>query len=298
MQVKARRHLPTLHHAPRLICYHQTHFLPSGDFVSILPLLSHHTAVTHITIAAIHLNPVPISITLNDDPYASPRNERLWTEVRALQAAGISVLGMLGGAHKGSFLALDGPPRTFEIFYALLQEMVEWAGFDGFDLDVEETMSLAGIIRLVLRLKADFGEKFVITLAPVATAMQDKKHLSGFQYVELEKAIGDKIAWYNTQFYCGWGSMETTEAWDEIMAKGWPDEKIVIGLITHPEACLGWVTDDELRKTLMAIRAKAPRFGGLSGWEYFNSITVADPFGEPWSWANLMTEILKTPLDT
>ena len=47
-----------------------------------------------------------------------------------------------------------------------------------------------------------------------------------------------------------------------------------------------------LEKTLQAIRAKNPDFGGVMGWEYFNSITVAAPFGWPWSWAELLTEVL------
>ena len=116
-----------------------------------------------------------------------------------LQSAGVKVLGMLGGAAKGSYKALDGNSISFYQYYEPLRQLIETTGLNGMDLDVEEDMSLAGIIRLIDQLKTDFGTDFIITLAPVATALQGKRHLSGFNYEDLEKAFGKKIAWYNTQ---------------------------------------------------------------------------------------------------
>ncbi|OBT51568.1 hypothetical protein VE04_08384, partial [Pseudogymnoascus sp. 24MN13] len=73
-------------------------------------------------------------------------------------------------------------------------------------------MSLAGVIRLIDRLRSDFGGGFIITLAPVATtrATRDPRaNLSGFDYADLESERGSEIAWYNAQFYCGWGDVRT-----------------------------------------------------------------------------------------
>ena len=279
---------------PRIVCYYQTHY-QDGKFVSTLPLVSEKTGITHVIVAAIHLNQPAGNITLNDDPYRAQQNEVLWRETRALQAAGVKVLGMLGGAHPGSFAVLDGDADSFNAFYEPLRQMVVWMRLDGLDLDVEEEMSLAGIIRLIDRLKNDFGPDFLVTLAPVATALQNEKHLSGFDYEALEKASGSKIAWYNTQFYCGWGSMETTEDYEKIMARGWPAEKVVVGLVTNPVTCDGWVPDEVLKQTLTVLMEKHPGFGGVAGWEYFNSITVTEPSGEPWQWARLMANILRSP---
>lgn len=106
---------------------------------------------------------------------------------------------MLGGAAKGSYQKLDGDRTSFLRYYEPLRQMVRQLGFDGLDLDVEEDMSLAGIVRLIDQLKFDFGSGFIITLAPVATALQGLRHLSGFDYEALEKAMGRHIAWYNTQ---------------------------------------------------------------------------------------------------
>jgi hypothetical protein len=77
--------------------------------VSLLPLITNQTGVTHAIVAAIHLNEGPGNITLNDDPPHASKYETLWGEVAWLQASGVKVLGMLGGAAKGSFERLDGP---------------------------------------------------------------------------------------------------------------------------------------------------------------------------------------------
>ena len=272
----------------RIVCYHQTHY-HNGEFVSVLPLLK--TKTTHVVIAAIHLNSRD-SITLNDDPYQSPKNELLWNEVRTLQHGGIKVLGMLGGASQGSYMRMDGDIESFEAYYKLLYRMISWTGFDGLDLDVEEGMSLAGIIRLTDRLKADFGRAFLITLAPVAPAMRGHQNLSGFDYQVLEKAFAANIAWYNTQFYCGWGSMKTTNDYETIISRGWPASKIVVGLVTNPENGAGWVHDEPLREALMTLKKKYPDFGGVMGWEYFNSMTEEAGLGKPWCWAEFMGKIL------
>lgn len=274
---------------PRIVCYHQTHYY-QGHFVSILPLLD--AGATHVIIAAFHLNSREI-ITLNDDSYRDPKNEPLWAEVRTLQRSGMKVLGMLGGAAQGSYRALDGEAESFEAYYKLVHEMVAWTGLDGLDLDVEEALSLAAMIRLINRLKMDFGQDFLITLTPVATAMRGQQNLSGFDYEVLEKAFAVHIAWYNTQFYCGWGCMKTTHDYEKIINRGWPPSKIVAGLVTNPENCSGWVPDEPLRKTLLALKKNYPDFGGVMGWEYFNSLTEADGHGKPWCWAHFMNKILR-----
>ena len=56
---------------PRVVCYHQTHYTSSGEYVSILPLLTEATdfiGITHLIIAALHLNEAPGDIPQNADP--------------------------------------------------------------------------------------------------------------------------------------------------------------------------------------------------------------------------------------
>lgn len=190
---------------------------------------------------------------------------------------------MLGGAAKGTFTRLDGDESQFEAYYVPLRDMVRTHGFDGLDLDVEEEMSLPGVIRLIDRLKVDFGDAFIITLAPVATALQRGPHISGFDYDALEITRGEKIAWYNTQFYCGWGSMGDTEGYDLIMACGWPANKVVAGVVTNGANGPGWVPTEILQMVVVTLMEKYRGFGGVMGWEYFNSLP--GDVERPWEWA-------------
>ncbi|AEO62699.1 a7546100-e757-412f-aab1-e7167a3e0a01 [Thermothielavioides terrestris] len=279
---------------PRLITYYQTHHTPSGSPISVLPLLQQPgIALTHLILAAIHINEDPAALTLNDHPPSDPRFTTLWAELRVLQASGIQVLGMLGGAAPGTFARLDAADEaTFERYYGPLARLVRERGLDGLDLDVEEPMSLAGIVRLIDRLRADFGPAFVITLAPVAAALLRADHnLSGFDYEALEVLRGAEIAWYNAQFYCGWGDCSNPAMYEMLLAKGWKPEKIVVGLVTNPKNGSGWVPWNLLGNVLPLLAGRHPRFGGVMGWEYFNSL----PGGEqrPWEWAQAMTALLR-----
>lgn len=200
---------------------------------------------------------------------------------------------MLGGAAKGSFTRLDRDDATFDAYYIPLRNVIRDRGLDGLDLDIEEHMSLAGVIRLIDRLKSDFGGGFTITLAPVAAALMSdnpRHNLSGFSYEALEVMRGPQIAWYNTQFYCGWGDMSKPDGYDLMMARGWPPQKIVVGLVTNPENGSGWVPFGVLESVLSALKSRYPAFGGVMGWEYFNSL----PGGRerPWEWASFMTQKL------
>jgi hypothetical protein len=97
---------------PRLIVYHQTFHDSQGNYHSLLPLLTNNTGLTHVIVAAIHLNDGPGNITLNDHRPDDKRYDQLWGEVAWLQGSGVKVLGMLGGAAKGSFEKLSGDNQT------------------------------------------------------------------------------------------------------------------------------------------------------------------------------------------
>ncbi|KAK0728168.1 glycoside hydrolase family 18 protein [Lasiosphaeria miniovina] len=280
-------------HVPRIITYYQTHHDGEGKHISVLPLLQQAgVKLTHLMLAAIHLNEDPAALTLNDHHPSHPRFTTLWAELRVLQAAGIKVLGMLGGAAKGSYERLDGDAATFERYYSPLADVVRERALDGLDLDVEEPMSLAGIIRLIDRLRADFGPGFVITLAPVAAALLNAQHnLSGFDYEALEVMRGHEIAFYNAQFYCGWGDCSNPAMYETLLLRGWRPDKIVVGLVTNPENGSGYVPWSALSTVIPLLAGRHPRFGGVMGWEYFNSL----PGGraKPWEWAQAMTALLR-----
>lgn len=275
---------------PRIVCYFQSYY-KGLEYVSLLPLVTNPSGVSHVILAAIHVNEDPNNLTLNDDRPDHPKYTQLWDEVVVLQDSGIKVLGMLGGAAKGSFARLDRtesrtdiPLARFENYYAPLKAFITEHNLDGLDLDIEEEMSLPGVVHLIDRLKRDFGQSFLITLAPVATAlMHGRPHLSGFDYRLLEAARGSSIAWYNTQFYCGWGGIESTDAYDEIMRNGWRPNKVVAGMLTNPKhAASGYVLLERTAAVLSLLVEKYPTFGGVMGWELTDSLPQED---EPWLWA-------------
>lgn len=108
---------------------------------------------------------------------------------------------------------------------------------------------------------------------------------------------GRRIAWYNVQFYCGWGDLRSTAQLDGIVACGWPLEKVVVGVVTNPGNGSGWVDHEVLRRTIGALRARYGVFGGVMGWEYFNGVgdEMAVEEGEergPWEWAKTIARTI------
>ncbi|KAJ5223768.1 Class III chitinase [Penicillium chermesinum] len=280
--------IPNVPDYRRVILYHQTLIPGDGPYVSMLPLLEKKTGVTHVILAAFHLNDDPNHITLNDDPPGNPKYDPLWAEVPIMKQGGVKIMGMLGGAAPGSFSRLDGDIDQFERYYRPLLSIVQRHNLDGLDLDVEEPMSLAGIIRLIDRLKADLGDTFIVTLAPVAAALLGLGNLSGFDYRELEQARSSKISWYNAQFYNGWGPAEDPRMYAAMVAQGWSPRRVVYGLLANPgNGTQGYVSGEKIGPILATLVEQFPNFGGVMGWEYFNAL----PGGaaEPWRWAAEMT---------
>jgi hypothetical protein len=79
--------------------------------------------------------------------------------------------------------------------------------------------------------------------------------------------------------------------YEMLLLKGWRPEKLVVGLVTNPENGSGYVPWSALSNVLPLLAGRHPRFGGVMGWEYFNSL----PGGRerPWEWAQAMTALLR-----
>lgn len=288
--------MPPIPHSPKVVVYHQTHHSRDGQRpVSILPLLGRDggpPSATHIVVAAVHINDACSDkpLTLNDHAPDHARFDVLWSEVATAQQRGVRVLALLGGAAKGSYERLDiarqGTTKaSFETYYALLYNLLRKRRLDGLDLDVEEQMSLPGIIHLVDRLRADFGPAFLLTMAPVAAALlrpyDPRCNLSGFSYADLERERGHQIAWYHAQFYCGWGDAAQPHMYATMVGLGppgtglggaggpagfpgqlpgagpvvWPAHRVVMGLVTNPANGPGFVPLDTSAEVMMQLQA-------------------------------------------
>lgn len=76
-----------------------------------------------------------------------------------------------------------------------------------------------------------------------------------------------------------------------MLMKGWDPAKIVVGLVTNPANGSGFIPFNVLARVVpLMVGQQRGRFGGIMGWEYFNSL----PGGRerPWEWAQFMTRIM------
>lgn len=274
---------------PRTVIYYQTHQV-NGRLVSMREAAEKAPGISVVVVGAVHLNDEVL--TLND---LAPDDEHygpMWADLAEYQATDRALVAMFGGAAKGSYAKLDGAAFN-DADYQRLVEFLRRYHLDGIDLDIEEEMTLEGAVRLVKRLRADFGPDFIITMAPVDTALREGQNLSGFDYDALWARCGDEIDWLNVQFYCGTsrGTMDNTRAYDEIVARGvYPVSKLVAGTITHPMHGHGYVPIARLQAVYRELAHRYPGFGGAMAWEYFNS----EPGGvaAPWEWARAISAAL------
>lgn len=262
----------------RVVAYYQTQYVTDDSgvqhYVSPLPLSG---TATDVIVAALHLNSDG-SVHLNDDPPSAAKFVPMWADLARMQRSGTRVEVMLGGAGVGSFANLHA---DFAKYYGLLRQTLTTYHLDGIDIDIEEPFSLADTEHLINKLRSDFGPRFIITLAPVAADMSGQTTFSGgFQYSDLERDSGRQINWYNTQFYCGWGDLRSTADYDAVIGNGFSPDRVVAGTVTNPANCTGYVDPDTLHATIHQLASTYHKFGGVAGWEYFNSLgTDGTPAG-------------------
>ncbi|KAF7317903.1 S5A-REDUCTASE domain-containing protein [Mycena kentingensis (nom. inval.)] len=276
--------------AHRVAVYYQTQYnnalppnSPFGHYVTTLPLIG---IITHLYLAAFHINFDDVSVHLNDFVPEAPFFDQMWADIRILQSQGIKIVGMLGGAASGTYVPCL-TAENFHKYYPVLAHYVRTFKLDGLDLDVEEFVLIEDIIRLIKQLKHDFGSKFIITLAPVASALQEQGNLSGFDYLELDQRVGHLIDWYNGQFYSGFGQFFPDDQYLEIIDFMKLDpSRLVATTITNPDDAFGFIEIENIVQSALHHF----NFGGVAGWEYFNLPGGGD---QPFLWAKTMTAAMK-----
>ncbi|MGW4520941.1 glycosyl hydrolase family 18 protein [Amycolatopsis sp. NPDC004378] len=261
----------------RVVVYYQTIYDGSA-YVSPLPLRD--AGATDVVVGAVHLDANSV-VHLNDDPPDASKFTRMWQDLATLRGQGVHVLAFVGGAAAGSFQRLE---TQFDTYYPLLRNLIRAYSLSGIDLDVEEHMSNTALTKVIDALRADFGSSFLVTLAPVATELSGGGGLSGLDYDALYRDRGGQISWFNTQFYCGWGSLSSTSGYDSIIRRGIvPASKVVAGTVTNPANCSGYVAMSTLQSTVRGLKGEYADFGGIDGWEYFNSLPGGTSAPQQWT---------------
>ncbi|KAJ7623490.1 endo-beta-N-acetylglucosaminidase [Roridomyces roridus] len=268
----------------RVLVYYQTQYnnnlpanSPFGHYVSPLPLIG---LITHLLLAAWHINLADVSVHLNDFVPTDPFFAQMWEDIAVMQSTGIKVIGMLGGAAPGTYECLT--PDKFDTYYPVLAGYIEQFHLDGIDLDSRAK---------------DFGEDFIITAAPVASALVEGGNLSGFDYVALEATLGHQISWYNAQFYSGFGFFFPDDLYLQIVNFGSPATRIdpsrlIATTLTTPDAGAGFIPIDEVVDSIKTLSAMQDfNFGGVAGWEYYESLPGGPD--QPQEWAQIMSDTMK-----
>tara|TARA_B110000037_G_C17094666_1_gene495489 strand:- start:1088 stop:1930 length:843 start_codon:yes stop_codon:yes gene_type:complete len=244
----------------KIIYYYQT-------FTSLKPIIENDNYVSHIHLSSIHFgtnnnNPY---IHLNDYPPSNKKFINVWQELQIAYDKGIKIILMVGGAG-GAFNTLFS---DFETYYKMLYDTIKaYPIIQGIDLDVEESVNLEEIIMLIKRIDIDFGNKFIISMAPIQSALElDFPGLGNFIYKDLLiSEVGDRINYFNGQFY---GSFDY-ESYKNVIDNGYSPDKIVIGMLSHQFNSNNLnIALEEIKK----IKYNYPDFGGVFLWEYCNTPT-------------------------
>ena len=233
----------------KVILYYQT-------FISLKPLFDSKVLPTHIHVSSIHFGKDKNNtsyIHLNDYHPNSSIFDSMWKDIEKAHNLGVKIKLMIGGAG----LAFQEMFSNFDLYYGFLKKtLLSHPYISGVDLDIEESVNLDDIIKLVNKLKIDFGDKFLISFAPVAFALQtNREGMGGFLYSDLKSRLGeDKIEYFNTQFYYDFG----VESYREVINNGYDSSKIILGMTENNENSFKVVSD---------LCKKYDDFGGVYFWE-------------------------------
>lgn len=167
-------------------------------------------------------------------------------------------------------------------------------------MDIEESVSISVPLRLINALHRDLGPSFLITLAPLASALSDDsgQNLSGFSYFELDSLAtvpgSDRklISWYNGMFYGGFA--RGPPFFESVVKAGWDPSRVVMGVLDNSNdgSPNGFLRVEVLQKTVRDLREMYPGFGGVAGWEYYDAGGTDVPVLEPWEWVARIGEAL------
>ena len=254
----------------RIIYYYQT----LNGLQDILNEKS--TYITHIHLASFHFgytsNNEPY-LHLNDTPPEDPKFDKVWEELAECKKRGIKIICMLGGAG-GAFNQLF---NNYQVFYNM------WCKFimgkcdliDGVDFDVEESIGLDNIIKVIRDTMNTFDNninwkdtttglsKFIISMAPVSYALESNTEgMGGFSYKELcQHPEGQRINYFNGQFYYGDFDVKYFE---ECISNGFSSNKVVMGCIE--KQFTNW---SSYYNILENLKKSYPNCGGVFFWEYW-----------------------------
>jgi chitinase len=275
-----------------VLVYYQQHYNNDGTLCKITELKKRCPSLSTVCVGCFHVRKT--GVLLNHLKPDDKHYDEMWADIKKAQKMGVKVVAMVGGYSRGSFWTMVKKTKQQENgkkYFLELAYYLKKLNFDGIDLDIEEKISLDNCIMLIKWIRQEFGKDFIIQMAPVASAMYGGRGMSGFSYIDLDKKVGNEIAYYCAQFYCGWGTLKSTAHYNRIINQGvFKPSKIMAGTITYPER--GFVPVDDLAKTITKLSNKYADFAGVFCWEYALSLPGAKD-NKPYIWAEKMHKAME-----
>ncbi|MGL4774194.1 MAG: chitinase, partial [Clostridium sp.] len=210
-------------------------------------------------------------------------------DVKYLQSKGKKVILSIGGMHGDVLLQNEDDKNKF---VNSISGLIDKYGFNGMDLDLENNMKTTDdfknpknpqnvyLIKACRELKAKYGDKLMLTMAPETDYVQGRLMSGSGGYLPLIYGIRDILDYVAVQLYNS-GQMNGSDgtpyqqatpdfvvAMTEMLLNGFEvgwgsklyfpalrEDQIVIGLPACPEAAPigGYVSNDDLNKALLAL---------------------------------------------
>ena len=249
------------------------------SFCGLEKIMVHPQDLDNIILSALHFGEDKgvKYIHLNNYDPDDIKFKSVWEELSKLYYDGVTITLMIGGAGG----AYENLFKDFDNYYKLLKDTIKKHNIiTGVDLDIEEEVDINNVKRLINKLVSDFGEDFIITMAPVSSSlMTDGSSMGGFSYKDLyDSDEGNHIDWFNVQCYGSFNS----DTYSQIIDNGYPASKIVFGMLSG---------DDNFNDVLNEIKKvikKYPKMLGVDVWEYINA--PPNP-NDPSEWAKKIRDL-------
>lgn len=255
---------------PRVICYYTKHHIRRHDRSWLVPSISPGSGVTHVIIGDMRLSDSVLSVARSEDENTSAGLIPLWDIVRHLQEHGVKVLASLDDAAGGALCQMKGDLNDHE-FKSTVRQIITWLvehTFDGVELTIGQALSLQDAITLIVTLRAELGNSFIITIGTTATHLLGIPEWSKIDCKLLEASIGEHIAWYNVQFLGRNDILFDITEYQEIVSNDWPAEKLVVRIGAGSGSTPPSISVPALKLLLAALSAQyASGFGGITAWE-------------------------------
>ncbi len=228
------------------------------------------------------------------------------TPLKEAQQKGLTVLAALGGA------TFDNPTwkecnNNLDSFVTALADFVKTNGFDGIDIDWEDTAAASGqggydavkfLVSLSQKLKTALpSDKSIITHAPQPPYLDPA--WNGGPYLKVMAQAHGVIDYLNIQYYNNppWvgdtaadetrlvagttGSPVQSTSIVGLQTAGIPPEKLLVGKPTTQEntgiSDTGFISDKDLVSYVIdPLNAAEQEFGGVMGWQFASSPISAD----------------------